>query len=432
MKKSTLCLAASTLSLLMASTATAHDNDEGWYLRGNAGYGIHEDAVLTGDVDSSFHSDGDIESEGNIGASLGVGYDFGDNWRLELDGDTLFTDFGAISEVPNSFAKLRTNSLMINALYDFDDFGRWEPYVGAGIGLVQGDASIAAHDFANVAGTLDRTPVCLGARVVNQAVTCDVSEDDTSLGWQLLAGMGYKVTDNLTWDTHYTYQQAGDFDFDGNLINGVTGASSPISTTFEDVGLHSLMTGLRYTFGGHTHDTPPPPQVVCSDGSLVSDSAFCPRVVVDPTPVVVQNQYNVCANSPVAIFDVPVNSTPKQMSRLGTLPEFGDSHGLTPSQFYEKLNSRYNSNATDKAYLNYLFKQMGYANGWADAQPYMFSEEVLPVGTRGLLGLGKQHHFAYSVLPTSQRDREAFRIQSANGVVIHFMKTCGNYMYACE
>ena len=418
----------------MASTATAHDNDEGWYLRGNAGYGIHEDAVLTGDVDSSFHSDGDIESEGNVAASLGVGYDFGDNWRLELDGDTLFTDFGAISEVPNSFAKLRTNSLMINALYDFDDFGRWEPYVGAGIGLVQGDASISAHDFANVAGTLDRTPVCLGARVVNQAVTCDVSEDDTSLGWQLLAGMGYKVTDNLTWDTHYTYQQAGDFDFDGNLINGVTGTASPISTTFEDVGLHSLMTGLRYTFGGHTHDTPPPPpppQVQCPDGSLVSDSAFCPRVV-DPTPVVVQNQYNVCANSPVAIFDVPVNSTPKQMSRLGTLPEFGDSHGLTPSQFYEKLNSRYNSNATDKAYLNYLFKQMGYANGWADAQPYMFSEEVLPVGTRGLLGLGKQHHFAYSVLPTSQRDREAFRIQSANGVVIHFMKTCGNYMYACE
>ena len=481
MKKSTLCLAASALSLLMASTATAHDNDEGWYLRGNAGYGIHEDAVLTGDVDSSFHSDGDIESEGNIGASLGVGYDFGDNWRLELDGDTLFTDFGAISEVPNSFAKLRTNSLMINALYDFDDFGRWEPYVGAGIGLVQGDASIAAHDFANVAGTLDRTPVCLGARVVNQAVTCDVSEDDTSLGWQLLAGMGYKVTDNLTWDTHYTYQQAGDFDFDGNLINGVTGAASPISTTFEDVGLHSLMTGLRYTFGGHTHDVvatppppppptpapppppppqtftcwdgvttvtdlrscpaqpapppppppPPPPQVQCSDGSLVSDSAFCPREVVEIAPVV-QNQYNVCANSPVAIFDVPVNSTPKQMSRLGTLPEFGDSHGLTPSQFYEKLNSRYNSNATDKAYLNYLFKQMGYANGWADAQPYMFSEEVLPVGTRGLLGLGKQHHFAYSVLPTSQRDREAFRIQSANGVVIHFMKTCGNYFYGCE
>ena len=75
---------------------------------------------------------------------------------------------------------------------------------------------------------------------------------------------------------------------------------------------------------------------------------------------------------------------------------------------------------------------MGYSNGWADAQPYMFSEEVLPVGTRGILGLGEQHHYSYSILPTNDHDRQAFRIQSANGVVVHFMKTCGNYMYACE
>jgi hypothetical protein len=114
------------------------------------------------------------------------------------------------------------------------------------------------------------------------------------------------------------------------------------------------------------------------------------------------------------------------------MPEFGDSHGLTPDQFFNKLNARYNANATDKAYLNYLFKSMGYSNGWADAQSYMFSEEVLPVGTRGLLGLGEQHHFEYSILPTNERDRQAFRIQSANGSVVHFMKTCGNYMYACE
>jgi len=124
--------------------------------------------------------------------------------------------------------------------------------------------------------------------------------------------------------------------------------------------------------------------------------------------------------------------TPKQVNRLGTMPEFGDSHGLTSQQFYEKLQSRYNSSATDKAYLNYLFKSMGYENGFADAQSYMFSEETLPVGTRGLLGLGKQHHFQYSILPSSDRDRQAFRIQSANGSVVHFMKTCGNYMYACN
>jgi hypothetical protein len=156
---------------------------------------------------------------------------------------------------------------------------------------------------------------------------------------------------------------------------------------------------------------------------VVSDLSACP---------VARTSYNVCGPSAVNIFDVPAGTQFKQMSRLGSVPEFGDSHGLTPTQFYEKLDNRFRTNATDKAYLNYLFKQMGYANGWADAQPYMFSEEVLPVGTRGILGLGEEHHFGFSILPTNERDRQAFRIQSANGVVIHFMKTCGNYMYACE
>jgi len=126
------------------------------------------------------------------------------------------------------------------------------------------------------------------------------------------------------------------------------------------------------------------------------------------------------------------STQPKQLTRSGTLPEFGDSHGLSSQQFFEKLQARYASNAGDRAYLNYLFKQMGYSNGFSDAQSYMFSEETLPVGTRGMLGLGAQHHYQYSVLPSSDRDRQAFRIQSANGTVIHFMKTCGNYMYACN
>jgi len=103
-----------------------------------------------------------------------------------------------------------------------------------------------------------------------------------------------------------------------------------------------------------------PQTYTCWDGSLVYDQATCP---VQPAPVVVQQtaNLNICGESPVAIFNVPANATPKQMSRLGTMPEFGDSHGLTPSQFYDKLNARYNANAVDKAYLNYLFKSMGYS-----------------------------------------------------------------------
>ena len=481
-------LAAAAVSALCASQSFAGD-DSGWYLRGNAGVGAHTDA----DFDQSILR-GDIESKANLAGSLGVGYEFDNNWRVELDGDSLWTDMGQVGNNPGSYAKLRTNSAMINAIYDFEDYGKFEPFVGAGIGLVQGSLKAEAHDFINGAGANTINPSCLGG----QSGTCTVSDKATGIGWQLLAGLGYKMTDNLTWDTHYSYMSTGNspMKFDGNFTPNLS-MLGPLShpTKLNDVGAHTLMTGLRYKFGkpapkptvtcwngdiessfancaerptpkpvtyscwdgsvvadrgacpvkpeprvtcwdGSTalnqtscpsRPAPKPQASTCWDGSLVYDLATCPAV---PAPVV--QSYNNCGPSNVAIFNVPVSQAPKQMSRLGTMPEFGDSHGLSPNQFFEKLQNRYAANKTDKAYLNYLFKSMGYSNGFADAQSYMFSEEVLPVGTRGMLGLGAQHHYKYSILPSTDRDRQAFRIQSANGSVVHFMKTCGNYMYACN
>ena len=471
---------------MSAAPAVAGD-DNGLYLRGNIGYGVHTDMEFN---DSALI--GDVESEGNAGASLGVGYDFG-NWRLELDGDTLWTDLGKIGQQPSSFAKLRTNTLMLNAIYDFSELGRWEPYVGAGLGYVQGELDAQAHSFLGNGGEFLDNPACLGGF----SGSCAVNDKDGAWGWQLLAGLGYQITDNLTWDTHYTYMQtdSGGLDFDTTFTPAF--GNPPAFThrgELNDVGAHTLMTGFRYNFGGRSapdrvvcwdgsdakmladcpskpapmkscwngteipaSETCPPrplptkicwdgsevlesaacpvrpapvvetPTVVCWDGSVVSDAAFCPAQV---QPVVAS--YNVCGPNSVAIFNVPANATPKVLNRLGTMPEFGDSHDLSPAQFFEKLQRRYASNANDKAYLDYLFRSMGYSNGFADAQAYMFSDDVLPVGTSGILGVGEAHHYQYSVLPSNDRDRQAFRIQSANGSVVHFMKTCGNYFYPCN
>ena len=500
--KKYLIIAVSSAALLSGTTAFA-DDDSGWYLRANGGYGIHHDA----EFDNGFFN-GDIESEGNVTGSLGLGYEFGEgsdfeNFRIELDGDTLWTDMGQIGQNVNSFAKLRTNTLMANVLYDFDgdndyDGDGWNfvPYFGAGIGLVQGELDAEAHDsIAPAFGPINRgviiNPACLSATIDGQ---CSSHDKDMTWGYQLIAGLGVDIDENLTWDTHYTYMRAdtGGLDFDGQYTPLFTNTAplNPFNHQFEldDIGAHTLVTGLRYKFGeSYTPPPPPPPAPVavyktcpdtgvriledavcpapppppvvepeirymtcpdgttmregsvcpqpvtvtystCPDGSQVTDLAYCAPVET----VVYQPTYNNCGPSNVAIFNVPVSSTPKQMSRLGTMPEFGDSHGLTPTEFYQKLQSRYNSSATDKAYLNYLFKSMGYTNGFRDANEFMFSEETLPVGTTGMLGLGEAHHYEYSVLPSNDRDRQAFRIQSANGQVIHFMKTCGNYMYACN
>ena len=292
--KSRLLIAAASAALMAAPSLASADDTEGWYLRGNAGYGTHTDVDLTGGIISNTHGNG-LQSEGNVAGSLGVGYDFGNNWRLELDGASLWTDFGSISQIPSSFAKLRTNTAMLNAIYDFDDFGKWAPYVGAGVGLVQGKANIAAQDFLSPLAVAN--PACPGARanLVNrnenpsfQPESCSVSDRDTAIGYQLLAGLGYDISDNLTWDTQYRYLDSGNLDFDGVRRNQIFGTDTAFTVAAAGVGAHSLMTGFRYLFGAQKAApipaVPAPVAVAdyaCWDGSMVFNAGQCPA---EPVP----------------------------------------------------------------------------------------------------------------------------------------------------
>ena len=286
MKHKLLIAVSSAVLMAVPNLATAHD-DEGWYLRGNLGYGIHTDVDLTGGLDSGFHGNG-LQSEGNATGSLGLGYQLGNNWRVEGDLDSLWTDLGSISQIPGTSAKLRTSSLMLNAIYDFDEFGDWAPYVGAGAGIVRAKGDFAAHDFLNPA--LSTNPACVGGRTSGQGETCIVSDEDTGFGWQLLAGLGYDISENLKWDTHYTYRDVSNLDFDGDRVNLITNGANAFSTNATGIGSHSLVTGFRYLFG-HKHDATPVARPVatrtitqykCWDGAIVSDINGCaPQTVTD-------------------------------------------------------------------------------------------------------------------------------------------------------
>jgi len=153
-------------------------------------------------------------------------------------------------------------------------------------------------------------------------------------------------------------------------------------------------------------------------------------VKATPPPVVAQGCD--CGAKNISIFDIPKNVAAKNISKLGTFPEFGNSHDLSPAEFFQKLSDRYNSNADDRAYLDYVYRSMGYRNGFAGARANQFSNVELARGTKGLLGFGEFHGYAYSQLNTSDYDRRAFKLKSNNGCDVHFMKTCGNYMFFCE
>jgi uncharacterized protein YegP (UPF0339 family) len=179
------------------------------------------------------------------------------------------------------------------------------------------------------------------------------------------------------------------------------------------------------------------PEVVAPTTSVEAPKATLPtvdttRAVAAPAPVAKPAGCAVCAGeaSDDAIF-TSVCDNPKKLSRLGTNPEFGNSHALSPEEFYNKIKKAYADNDVDKVFLDKVYKSMGYA-GFKDAKADQFSAVTLPVGTSGRLGYSKAHKTGCYTLPDDEYHRKAFHITSANGCDLHFMKTCGNHFFFCK
>ena len=126
------------------------------------------------------------------------------------------------------------------------------------------------------------------------------------------------------------------------------------------------------------------------------------------------------------------NYSPKTVAYLGSNPQYGNSHGLTTSQFYEKLLAAHRSGGSDRAFLNLMARSMGYSN-FRDISAADISNDTLANGSKGLLGVSRSHMLQYSKIQTNDPSHlEAFRLRSLNGTDLHIMKSCGNYMYVCN
>ncbi len=282
MKLQLLAAAASVALLAMPTLASA--NDQGWYIRGNAGYGTVTDTDFTGDLV------GDVEGEGNGAGALGIGYEFGNNWRIELDAAQLWNDMGAVQQAGNTTSDLRLTTGMVNMIYDFSDFGKWQPYVGAGLGVVRANLSAAAHSAVTWDPSVNAIAPIKSVACPNYD-TCVFDDTAGALAWNFIAGLGYDITDNLTWDTQYRFLDTGDLDFKGTgrtlqapIGAGNFSAGNRIDTNATGAGGHMLLTGLRYRFGAPA-PKPEPVMYTCWDGSSVEDLSTCPAE--PPKPVMV-------------------------------------------------------------------------------------------------------------------------------------------------
>lgn len=117
--------------------------------------------------------------------------------------------------------KIYKHSLMANAYFDFLNCTSWTPYVGAGLGT----SWLKAKQFAYTDGGKSK----------------NFDKSVYNLGWQVMAGIAYKINSNWTIDAGYRYADLGRI-----RKHEVIGDVSQIAKI--KVREHSALLGIRYTF----------------------------------------------------------------------------------------------------------------------------------------------------------------------------------------
>ena len=437
-----------------------NDTDQTWVLSSSVARDLSDTLSLAATARGRISdATGDLGTDKQYEARIGA------SWRPRNEDTVVFNRFDIVNSQPLN--DINTTKLVNNAAMNTMVTDRWQLSTNLGTKYVK--TQVADKTFSNwthLVGAETRFDVTERIDLGLRGSVLTGKDAGTAYSWG--PSVGVSPVDNVWLSAGYNVQGFKDKDFeaaeyarkgaylqlrvkfDQNTASGLLRRISPSANTLGPIEDRQVLSAPKPIVAPKIAKLPPVkkaadaqilesqkvvkvaeltvPQVM----STVETEAVPTKNSVDVQSAVESANLNKCGQSAIAIFNVPVDSQPKQLSRLGTLPQFGNSHGLTPAEFFDKLTARYNDNAMDKAYLDHLFQSMGYSNGWKDATPEMFSEEILPVGTQGLMGFGQPRHYSFSILPVAEQDRDAFRIKSANGTVVHFMKSCGNYMYACE
>lgn len=157
------------------------------------------------------------------GASAAAGYKwyFGLRTEAEISGRVAWVK--TFNHVAPWAGTQWDDSIMFNALYDFEFGWPVTPYVGAGLGGTQ-------VQWGN------------NFRVPSQATPTIYDAESIRLGWQTIAGLSYTVTPQiaLTLDGRIK-GSVGDFNFPGSVAGRTIGQYNYLT--------RSIFLGVRYSFG---------------------------------------------------------------------------------------------------------------------------------------------------------------------------------------
>jgi opacity protein-like surface antigen len=203
----------------------------GWYLRGDLGYQINDDAFSRDrDLSGDYRIGGfDVDdSENRFTGSVGIGYHFTDYLRTDLnagyiDGNELSVGYDDGGNVVDAKVENEAWYGMANVYVDLGTVAGFTPYVGAGAGVLSNKSSW------NASFNLDG----------EDAYGDDDEHRDYAFAYTLNAGFAYRFTDNLSMDVGYQYLASPDAEY-----RDVTDPED--YPTHDGLEFHQVRAGLRY------------------------------------------------------------------------------------------------------------------------------------------------------------------------------------------
>ena len=222
-----LLAGAAIAAVCVATGASAADT--GWYGAVDMGYHWPDSFSLSSSNNSANGNpyEWNLAQKEDWAGFARLGYRVSNNWRVELEGGYRAGDVNSFrgganqaitglcapgvirtAASPNCGAptgSVQVWSLMGNVLYDFMPDSTINPFVGAGLGVNQIKVDGLLGQFSTVTGAIS------AANPAYQNLA--ISKSDTTIAYQLIAGLAWKATDRLDVDLTYRYLGGADSSF---------------------------------------------------------------------------------------------------------------------------------------------------------------------------------------------------------------------------
>lgn len=245
-----------------------------WYLRGDISYNFEGrmNNIGTGSIVPGFDND----YQDGIAVGGGVGYQFNNYLRFDATVDRIFSsEYSESTQVASTGLCLGTAAVtqpdgsityearnlpcvsedsvsynaitvMANAYVDLGTYMGFTPYVGGGVGMGRvrwSEETGRLYCYPGVVAGEERFCNYTGAEAnTNLEQPGTVSEgSDFRLAYSVMAGVGYKMSKNMTLDLGYKYTKVGD---GSEIVYSTTTGSSLAQNGFD---IHQVRAGLRYS-----------------------------------------------------------------------------------------------------------------------------------------------------------------------------------------